>query len=76
MVVTVCDEQVNLDFFLERVMRFAEIVVIDSASTGHARNIACVLGAGAISYELDGRYPGMSNWFLMSNPSSQLRRFC
>lgn len=69
--VPVKNEEANLARCLERLGRFAEIVVIDSGSTDRTCEIAAEYGARVIDFEWDGKYPKKRNWFLMNDPPQQ-----
>jgi glycosyltransferase involved in cell wall biosynthesis len=69
--VPVKNEACNLAACLERLSRFAEIVVIDSGSTDRTREIAERFGARIVDFTWDGRYPKRRNWFLLDDPPSQ-----
>ena len=69
--VPVKNEEANLAACLERLSRFAEIVVIDSGSTDKTRQIAESFGARVVDFTWDGKYPKKRNWFLLNDPPSQ-----
>lgn len=69
--VPVKNEAANLARCLERLGRFAEIVVIDSGSTDRTREIAEAQGARVVDFAWDGRYPKKRNWFLLNAPPNQ-----
>lgn len=66
--VPVRNEAANLARCLERLGRFAEIVVIDSGSTDATVEIARSFGARVVQFEWNGRYPKKRNWFLLNEP--------
>lgn len=66
--VPVKNEEANLARCLERLGRFAEIVVIDSSSTDRTREIAAEYGARVVDFQWDGKYPKKRNWFLINDP--------
>ena len=68
--VPVKNEKANLAACLERLGRFAEIVVIDSASTDRTRKIAERFGARVVDFQWNGKYPKKRNWFLLNDPPS------
>lgn len=68
--IPVRNEAANLARCLERLARFAEVVVIDSGSTDGTRAIAECFGARVVDFHWDGRYPKKRNWFLLNDPPS------
>ncbi len=69
--IPVKNEEANLASCLQRLSRFAEIVVIDSGSTDATREIAESYGARVIDFRWDGHYPKKRNWFLLNDPPTQ-----
>jgi glycosyltransferase involved in cell wall biosynthesis len=69
--VPVKNEEANLARCLERLGRFAEIVVIDSSSTDRTCEIAAEYDARVVDFKWDGKYPKKRNWFLMNDPPKQ-----
>ena len=69
--VPVKNEEANLARCLERLGRFAEVVVIDSGSTDRTCAIAREHGARVIDFRWDGKYPKKRNWFLINDPPRQ-----
>lgn len=69
--IPVRNEEASLPACLNRLSRFAEIVVIDSASTDRTREIARDFGARVVEFKWDGRYPKKRNWFLLNAPPTQ-----
>lgn len=69
--VPVKNEEANLTACLERLGRFAEIVVIDSGSTDRTREIAERFGARVVDFKWDGKFPKKRNWFLLNSPPTQ-----
>lgn len=65
--IPVKNEEVNLPGCLERLGRFAQIVVIDSGSTDRTRTIAEAAGASVLDFKWDGHYPKKRNWFLLNH---------
>ena len=70
-VVPVKNEAANLARCLERLGRFAEIVLIDSGSTDRTSEIAQEFGVRVVEFEWDGHYPKKRNWFLLNNTIKQ-----
>lgn len=66
-VIPVKNEEANLGRCLERLERFAEIVVIDSSSTDRTVEIARAHGARVINFVWNGAYPKKRNWFLLNH---------
>lgn len=71
--IPVRNEEANLARCLERLSRFAKVVVIDSGSTDQTREIAVRFGARVVDFRWDGRYPKKRNWFLLNDPPLQPR---
>jgi glycosyltransferase involved in cell wall biosynthesis len=69
--IPVKNEEANLERCLDRLSRFAEIVVIDSGSTDKTREIAESFGARVVDFHWDGKYPKKRNWFLLNDPPLQ-----
>jgi glycosyltransferase involved in cell wall biosynthesis len=69
--VPVKNEEANLARCLERLGRFAEIVVIDSGSTDRTIEIAERFRARVVQFHWDGKYPKKRNWFLLNDPPTQ-----
>lgn len=69
--VPVRNEAAGLARCLERLGRFAEIVVIDSNSTDATAEIARGFGARVEEFSWNGRYPKKRNWFLTNAPPTQ-----
>ena len=63
-VVPVRNEEKNLPQCLERLSRFAEVVVVDSNSTDATREVAARYGATVLQFDWNGRYPKKRNWTL------------
>lgn len=69
--VPVKNEEANLARCLDRLGRFAEIVVIDSGSTDRTQEIARDYGARVVDFCWDGKFPKKRNWLLMNDPPKQ-----
>lgn len=69
--IPVKNEEQNLARCLERLDRFAEVVVIDSGSKDRTVEIALSQGARVVNFHWDGRYPKKRNWFLLNEPPTQ-----
>jgi len=62
--VPVKNEAKNLPSCLERLGRFAKVVVIDSGSTDGTQDIARDHGADVVQFEWNGKFPKKRNWYL------------
>jgi glycosyltransferase involved in cell wall biosynthesis len=69
--VPVKNEEANLARCLDRLGRFAEIVVIDSGSSDRTCEIAREYGARIVNFDWNGKFPKKRNWFLMNDPPKQ-----
>ena len=69
--IPVKNEEANLARCLERLGRFAEIVVIDSGSTDRTCEIAQAYEARVVDFRWNGQYPKKRNWFLLNDPPQQ-----
>jgi glycosyltransferase involved in cell wall biosynthesis len=67
-VIPVRNEAANLPRCLERLGRFAEVIVVDSSSTDETPQIARNAGVEYINFEWDGKYPKKRNWLLLNHP--------
>ena len=65
-VVSVKNEEANLDRCLTPLARFREVIVVDSSSTDRSPSIAAAHGAKVLNFEWDGRYPKKRNWILLT----------
>jgi glycosyltransferase involved in cell wall biosynthesis len=63
-VIPTLNEARNLAECLPRLVRFAELVVVDSGSTDGSREIVEAAGARWVEFRWDGRFPKKRNWFL------------
>ena len=66
--IPVKNEERNLARCLDRLKRFAKIVVIDSGSTDRTREIAQEHGCEFVLFRWDGQFPKKRNWFLLNHP--------
>ena len=66
--IPVKNEERNLARCLDRLKRFAKIVVIDSGSTDRTRVIAQEHGCEFVLFRWDGQFPKKRNWFLLNHP--------
>lgn len=64
--IPVKNEEANLSRCLERLRRFADVVVIDSGSTDNTCSIAADFGARVLQFIWNGQFPKKRNWFLMN----------
>ena len=69
--IPVKNEEANLARCLDRLGRFAEVVVIDSGSTDKTLDIAERFGARIVDFRWDGKYPKKRNWFLLNAPPTE-----
>lgn len=67
-VIPVKNEERNLARCLDRLKRFAKIVVVDSGSTDRTREIAQEHGCEFVLFRWDGHFPKKRNWFLLNHP--------
>ncbi|HYG89138.1 MAG TPA: glycosyltransferase family 2 protein [Azospirillum sp.] len=67
-VVMTRNEAANLPGCLAALGRFAQVFVVDSASTDGTPEIAAVLGAVVVPFRWDGRYPKKKQWCLETLP--------
>lgn len=65
-IVSVKNEELNLPSCLEKLIRFAQIVVVDSGSTDATMDIATAMGAEVIQFQWDGKFPKKRNWALQN----------
>jgi glycosyltransferase involved in cell wall biosynthesis len=71
-IVSTKNEEKNLGACLERLAgRFAEVFVVDSASTDGTRRIAEAAGVPVVDFRWDGRFPKKRNWALRNAPIGQ-----
>lgn len=66
-VIPVKNEERNLPKCLERLSRFAKIVVVDSGSTDQTKSIATKHGCDFVTFQWDGHYPKKRNWYLLNH---------
>lgn len=66
-VIPVRNEAANIGRCLERLGRFQEVIVVDSASTDRTADIARQYGATVINFEWNGQYPKKRNWFILNH---------
>ena len=67
-VVMTRDEAVNLPRCLAALDRFAQVFVVDSASTDGTGEIAAAWGAAVVPFRWNGRYPKKKQWCLEHLP--------
>ena len=65
-IVSVKNEELNLPYCLKKLMRFAQIVVVDSGSTDNTMEIATAMGTEVIQFHWDGKFPKKRNWALQN----------
>ncbi|WP_210211812.1 glycosyltransferase family 2 protein [Aquibium carbonis] len=64
-VIPVKNEERNLPRCLSALLRFQEIIVVDSGSTDRTQEIAASAGARVIDFQWNGRFPKKRNWILI-----------
>lgn len=65
-VVSVKNEELNLPSCLEKLVRFDQIIVVDSGSTDATMDIATSMGAEVLQFQWNGRFPKKRNWTLQN----------
>ena len=60
-IVSVKNEALNLPSCLEKLNRFAQIIVVDSGSTDDTMAIATAMGAEVIQFNWNGKFPKKRN---------------
>lgn len=65
-IVSVKNEALNLPSCLEKLSRFAQIIVVDSGSTDDTRSIATNMGAEVLQFNWNGKFPKKRNWALQN----------
>lgn len=63
-IVSVKDEALNLPSCLEKLMRFEQIIVVDSGSTDATLSIAKAMGTEVLQFKWNGKFPKKRNWAL------------
>lgn len=66
-VVPAKNEEKNLAKCLDCLRGFADVVVVDSASTDATGDIARQKGASVVNFEWNGRFPKKRNWYLRNH---------
>ncbi|MDA1007692.1 MAG: glycosyltransferase family 2 protein [Planctomycetota bacterium] len=66
-VIPVRNEELNLPKCLERLSRFARVVIVDSGSTDKTAEIAKAAGADFVEFRWNGAFPKKRNWFLRNH---------
>lgn len=56
-IVSVKNEALNLPSCLEKLKRFAQIIVVDSGSSDDTLSIAAAMGAEVLQFVWDGKFP-------------------
>ena len=69
-VIPVKNEEQNLPSCLDRLSRFAEVIVVDSASADDTPDIVRRFGARLLQFEWSGGYPKKRNWVLLTQKLS------
>jgi glycosyltransferase involved in cell wall biosynthesis len=65
-IVSVKNEELNLPSCLEKLIRFDQIIVVDSGSTDDTRGIAKAMGAEVLQFDWNGKFPKKRNWALQN----------
>ncbi len=65
-IVSVKNEALNLPSCLEKLERFAQIIVVDSGSTDDTMAIASTMGAEVLQFNWNGKFPKKRNWALQN----------
>lgn len=65
-IVSVKNEALNLPSCLEKLSRFAQIIVVDSGSTDDTMSIATNMGAEVLQFNWNGKFPKKRNWALQN----------
>ena len=65
-IVSVKNEELNLPSCLEKLKRFAQIIVVDSGSTDATMEIAVAMGAEVLQFQWNGKFPKKRNWTLQN----------
>jgi glycosyltransferase involved in cell wall biosynthesis len=65
-IVSVKNEALNLPSCLDKLMRFNQIIVVDSGSTDDTLSIATAMGAEVLQFVWDGKFPKKRNWALQN----------
>lgn len=70
-IVSVKNEELNLPSCLEKMVRFAQVIVVDSGSTDQTIKIAESMGAEVLKFEWNGKFPKKRNWTLQNAKINQ-----
>jgi glycosyltransferase involved in cell wall biosynthesis len=65
-VIPVKNEEKNLATCLQRLGKFADILVVDSGSTDSTLEIAAIYSANVLQFSWDGAFPKKRNWALLN----------
>lgn len=65
-IVSVKNEELNLPSCLDKLVRFSQIIVVDSGSTDDTTAIAKSKGAEVLQFEWNGKFPKKRNWALQN----------
>lgn len=65
-IVSVKNEALNLPSCLEKLKRFSQIIIVDSASTDDTIAIAITNGAEVLQFNWNGKFPKKRNWALQN----------
>ena len=65
-IVSVKNEELNLPSCLDKLVRFSQIIVVDSGSTDDTITIAKSKGVEVLQFEWNGKFPKKRNWVLQN----------
>ncbi|MEZ7503897.1 glycosyltransferase family 2 protein [Flavobacterium sp. Arc2] len=65
-IVSVKNEELNLPSCLDKLVRFDQIIVVDSGSTDQTMTIALAKGAEVLQFQWNGKFPKKRNWALQN----------
>lgn len=65
-IISVKNEELNLPSCLEKLKRFAQLIVVDSGSTDNTLAIATAMGAEVLQFQWNGKFPKKRNWALQN----------
>lgn len=65
-IVSVKNEALNLPSCLDKLKRFAQLIVVDSGSTDDTTFIAEAMGAEVLQFQWNGKFPKKRNWAMQN----------